>query len=527
MAHEPLSAGSPRSTGSRIPSVPFGFLPREHASARFAEALSRYPVVLLVAPNGYGKTAFLAHELASFPDPVAWLTIDDRVLTPTTFFRALKRSLEQAVPTLETATGGRSESSPETGRPVSTRTCGSSSDAETAPRICIVMDGYERIESDDIDSGIDALMAYLPAGAHLVIVSSTRPHLSINRMELSGRLLEMKTADLSFDAEEAAALYNDTLDLSLPLEAVERINDRMDGWVAGLRMAEVALQSGTSVESVLAAGSESQRGISAYLIDDIVDRQSDDVRTFLFESSMFDAFCAELCDYAFERTDSRTMIEQILGNDLFLQPAGQRGWYRYANFFRRCLQDLAADALDGHRQAAHKRASAWFSAHDRYEEALEQALDADDYDQVVALMNNDYAAMMGQDASVRMRDLIHDCPRTSSSEAYGSTSAAVACEMQQCFTQKTHTSARLLHTPRTAGTERRRRRTRFHARRVPPDHADAGGLPQRQCRTAIEIGRTGSIRHARPARALRHTERHGNGMVVRRTIRLCPLVLAG
>lgn len=416
-----------------IPAVPFGYYQRPALEAKLVMALERYPIVLAIAPNGYGKTAALVHTLETSKRPVAWVGIDARISTSRAFAQAFCDAVAKA-------SGGAIglEAPDEIDVPDDgfQHLCAQASNAIEAhcPNVLIVLDGYENVESDAIDKFVNYLMEYLPQTARLAITASSRPNLAVNRMALRGRLFELNTSDFEFAPQEASGLFNQTLGAELSYGDVERINKQMDGWVAGLRLVEVELQNGSDLENALKAGSAPQRDISQYLADDIVNRQSQGVRAFLLYTSIFESFCADLCDCALQRKDSAQIIATLLERRLFLQQAGKPGWYRYARFFRACLQNLSNDLPEDELNGVRARASRWLADHGDTEAALEHAIEAGDFDQVSAVLTESFGQTMGNSESARMYDLIEQLPESIVRKSrWANVSAAVACEMRQSF----------------------------------------------------------------------------------------------
>lgn len=438
---------------SQVPAAPFGYYQRPALEMKFAMALERYPVVLAVAPNGYGKTATVAHALASSERPVAWVGIDSRMSTSRAFAQAFCSAVAGVA---GSAAGLEAPEEIDVSDGRFQRLCAHAGEAIEAqcPNVAIVLDGYENVESEAVDAFVDYLMEYLPQTARLAILSSSRPNLAVNRMTLRGRLFELGTADFEFTPQEASGLFAQTPGLGLGYGDAERVNSQMDGWVAGLRLVEVELRSGSDLDTALKAGGAPQRDISQYLADDIVNRQPQDIRQFLLYTGVFESFCAELCDCALQREDSAQVIAQLLEQRLFVQQAGRPGWYRYARFFRSCLQDLSGTLPEDDLNGVRVRASRWLAAHGDTEAALEHAIEAGDFSQVSAVLTESFGQTMGNSGSARMYDLIEQLPESIVRKSrWANVSAAVACEMRQSFEQERAYAEAVLGDSAIAGPE--------------------------------------------------------------------------
>jgi LuxR family maltose regulon positive regulatory protein len=82
----------------------------------------------------------------------------------------------------------------------------------------------------------------LPPQMHLVIASREDPHLPLARLRARGQLTELRAADLRFTTSEAARFLNQAMGLDLSPEDIAALEERTEGWIAGLHLAALALQ---------------------------------------------------------------------------------------------------------------------------------------------------------------------------------------------------------------------------------------------------------------------------------------------
>ena len=418
-----------------LPDVPFGFLARPRLDERFLNAFRRQ-IILVSAPAGYGKTTFLAYELSKISSPVAWVSLDARDDGLDEFWHEVIMAVDKISPNF--ADGFRSAFARETGFSRSDLTQFVNALLAKVPDICIVFDDFQQIASTEVCESVDYLMRYLPPKAHLVIASRVRPELaSINHMFGNGSLAEITSSNLTFTLPETMSFYNEILGMSLSPVSIDHIDQRLGGWIAGLRMVEVALQNGVDIERVLSTDASPEQDIVDYLVNEIIDQQEELIQEFMVKTSVFDRFSAPLCDQALERDDSQGLIGRIFSRNLFLQAEENPGWYHYTPFFRQCLEGVARGIPTEEMHQVHARASRWFASNDMLELALEHALDAGEYDQVVELLNQGYVKMMGQDESAKMQALIRRLPEgIVRKSVWVNIGGAVACEMKRSYDQQ-------------------------------------------------------------------------------------------
>ncbi len=84
--------------------------------------------------------------------------------------------------------------------------------------------------------------------------------------------------------------------LSLSAEDVAALEDRTEGWIAGLQLAALSLQGHQDASGFIRAFAGDNRYIVDYLVDEVLQRQPEDVRSFLLQTAILDRLTGPLCD---------------------------------------------------------------------------------------------------------------------------------------------------------------------------------------------------------------------------------------
>ena len=243
----------------------------------------------------------------------------------------------------------------------------------------LVLDDYHLIDTQLVHSSVEFLVEHLPPGLHLVLASRAGPPLPLPRLRAGGQLAELCTDDLRFTADEAAALLRESAGADLPGPAVAALAARMEGWVAGLQLAALSLGGQADPAGFVAAFSGSHRYVLDYLAEEVLERQSEQVRTFLLETSVLDRLSGGLCDAVTGRDDSQAMLERVERANLFLVPLDEvRGWWRYHHLFADLLRARLQQQRPGRVAALHRNAAAWSEVHGLADDAVRHALAAGD-----------------------------------------------------------------------------------------------------------------------------------------------------
>jgi LuxR family transcriptional regulator, maltose regulon positive regulatory protein len=366
---------------------------RPHLIQRLTEGLTG-KLTLISAPAGAGKTTLVSEWATRCGRPVAWLSLDEGDNDPARFLAYLNAALQTiSTDTGNWVVGGMQTTPPQTAIPEFLLTT-LLNDVTTIPHsFILVLDDYHLIDAYPIDRALTFLLDHLPSQMHLVIATREDPSLPLPRYRARGQLTELRATDLRFTPEEAGAFLNQVMNLNLSVEAVAALETRTEGWIAGLQMAVLSMQGRSDVDSFIHAFTGSHRFVLDYLVEEVLQRQSEQVRSFLLQTAILDRFCAPLCNAVTERDDGKEMLEVLDRSNLFIIPLDdQRQWYRYHHLFTDVLQTHLIEAQPDRVAALHLRASAWYELNGFQSDAIRHTLAAEDFERAAGLIEKAWPA---------------------------------------------------------------------------------------------------------------------------------------
>jgi LuxR family transcriptional regulator, maltose regulon positive regulatory protein len=351
------------------------------------------PLTLVCAPAGFGKTTLVCSWLEGMETgkdrsaslPSAWLSLDENDSDLNLFLRyliaAVQTIFEDACE--ETLALLQARQHP----PQNILFATLSNELEELPgEMILVLDDYHAIHGEDVHALLGELVRHWPKPLHLVLTSRTSPPIPLGSLRAKNMVSEIRTRDLRFTPEETANYLRKTRFDLLIQHALPLLEERFEGWPAGLHLAVLSLRSSDSQASVLSALSGENPNITGYLVDEVLAHQFPAVHSFLLKTSILDRFCASLCEaVAAESTaawNARARLDSIERSELFiLSLDNRREWYRYHRLFQELLQQRLVNEMTPDQVAdLHRRASAWFEKHGLIDEALQHALAAGDFD---------------------------------------------------------------------------------------------------------------------------------------------------
>lgn len=346
-------------------------------------------LVLVSAPPGSGKTTLLG-SWAAFPDEpraFAWVSLDETDNDPVRFWGCVVAALRTVRPafgadvvSLLRAPGGV----PLTERVVPLAI---NELTELDEPIVLVLDDFHVIESPEILRSIAFLLDHLPPLVGLALASRTEPSLPLARLRARGELLELHAEDLRLSDDQATALLNGSLGLSLVPSEIAQLQSRTEGWAAGLQLVGLSLRGRRDSREYIESFAGDDRQIVDYLGVEVLERQTPETRTFLLRTAILDRLCGPLCDAVAGSSGSAEMLRSLERANLFLVALdGKRHWYRYHHLFGELLRHELARAEPELVRALHRRARAWFEGAGFVPEAIRHAIAAGDYGNAARLI---------------------------------------------------------------------------------------------------------------------------------------------
>ena len=278
-----------------VPSARRSLVARPRLGERLDEGLGR-KLTLLSAPAGFGKTTLLSAWIGGLSDggrPVAWFSLDPGDNDPARFWRYFITAVDQLQPgsgktALALLDSPRAPPIESILTSVLNELAGLEVDA------VLVLDDYHLIEHRTIHEDLTFLLEHLPPRLRLMIATRADPPLPLSRLRAGGEMDELRAADLRFTPEEAATFLNRVMGLELAAEDIAELEERTEGWIAGLQLAALAMRDHADVPGFIAAFTGSNRFVVDYLAEEVLQQQPEALRTFLSEHP-FSTGCAPLC----------------------------------------------------------------------------------------------------------------------------------------------------------------------------------------------------------------------------------------
>jgi len=355
----------------------------------------RRKLTLISAPAGFGKTTLVSEWVAGCEQPVAWLSLDEGDNDTTRFLAYLVAALRTIAANVGEGVLGALQS-PQPPPIESILTALLNVIATVPDNFTLVLDDYHVMDAKPVDNALAFLIERLPPQMRLVIATREDPDLPLARLRVQGQLTELRGADLRFTPSEAAEFLNQIMGLNLTAEDITALELRTEGWIAGLQLAAISLQGHKEATSFIKSFTGSHHFVMDYLVEEVLQQQSESVQTFLLRTSILDRMCSPLCDAVLldPAASGQETLEYLEHANLFIIPLdNERRWYRYHHLFaellrQRLRQSLASSTGDEGKGVAelHRRASLWYEDNGLEIEAFHHAAAANDVERAERLI---------------------------------------------------------------------------------------------------------------------------------------------
>ncbi len=408
-------------TKLHIPSARQEFVPRSRLTDRLNDGLHRRGT-LVSAPAGFGKTTLLREwieTLQSAPDKspqgdyhIGWVSLDESDNDPTLFLTYFITALMQHAKTVtigEVALSMLQSSQPAPIEAILTTLINEI--AGNPVDLIIVLDDFHVIEAQSIHDALTFLLLKQPPQLHLVIATRMDPNLPLASLRAKAQLVEIRAADLRFTSFEAAEFLNRVMGLELSEENVSALRTRTEGWITGLQLAALAMQGREDTDTLIKSITGSHRFVLDYLMEEVLERQSEIIQTFMLQTSILNHMTGPLCDALTGREDGQQTLELLDKANLFVVPLDEeRRWYRYHHLFGDLLLQRTRQNQDENVADLHTRASAWFQKQGMDRRAIAHSLTAMDYQIAATLIQRIAMDVMQQGEHTTVVGWINSLP---------------------------------------------------------------------------------------------------------------------
>jgi LuxR family maltose regulon positive regulatory protein len=371
------------------PSSARGLVSRPRLQTLIA-ALAQTKVAVVRAPAGFGKTTLLSQwydELRAGDQMAGWLSFDSGDGDALDMLAYLVRALESAghvfAPAVGSLVAADGYATPEAViDAVAADLC-----RATQP-LYLFLDDVHVLRGPSLERTLAAFVERAPDVLHIAMATREVPEMPLARARALGDVVEITAADLRFSKAETAEFMAASGSANLRDADLDVLEGRVEGWVAGLKLASIAFAREGATAGVMESISGRGWTFAEFFVEVVIAQQSPELADFLLQTSVLERFSPALCDAVTAGTGARELLDEIEARGLFIFSLdGERRWYRYHHLFADFLRSELSRRNPGRELELHARASRWLAAAGFKADAFRHAIKANDCELAAALLD--------------------------------------------------------------------------------------------------------------------------------------------
>ena len=376
-------------TKLEIPLLNRRIVSRQRLTMMLDQGVRRH-LSLVIAPTGYGKTTLLVEWVlhgANANSRIAWVNLDSYNNPPLRFWAYVVHGIRKAIPDLqydlaEYVQLGYNEKNFKILNPLLNEI------GSIQEQIILILDDFHTITDPVVNQGLMYLIEHKPHNLHVVIAGRKMPDLPLSRLIAQDQVTQITQENLVFTFCEVESFLNRVMDLDASQEQVARLLESSEGWIAGIQLAGLSHHSWSEFDLIKDQFSNDNRQVYAYLSQEVLNAQEQDLRDFLIKTSILEELSAPLCDDVLQRTDSRGFLDKIEEANLFLVCVDYPGCgFRYHSLFAEMLQEVLLATYPEEVSELHRRACSWMLEHEMPEKAISHAIAAGDLEWAAEILD--------------------------------------------------------------------------------------------------------------------------------------------
>ena len=255
--------------------------------------------------------------------------------------------------------------------------------------LIFVIDDFHFIKNKDILTGMKYFSDNIPENVHFIIISRMKSSINLAKLRINREVAEIDSKELKFSLNETFEFLNDNMQLKMSEESVKMLNERAEGWAAGLQIATLFMREKTDIVEIAERFCGSNKYVHDYFCEEIFNNQPEEIREFLLKTCILDELTDDLCNAVVCKNNSQQILKEIYNMNLFIEKLDYNGErFRYHNLFKEFLISMLNGISKEEAFESNNRAGNWYQANRLINKAVEQYIKAENFEEVVKLIED-------------------------------------------------------------------------------------------------------------------------------------------
>jgi len=353
---------------------------RQHLKDLF-DRTSKYPVTMVKAGPGYGKSAYLTFGFRN-KENVFWYNVSKGDGDVLTFLINLIYTFNTRQSEIGEKTLNFIKEKGETNQewtPVLNSLINELWDKYRYDEVYLIIDDYHLLNNHPkVNKLMGHFIDHRPPNMHFIFSTRKTPDLtSLSMWRVKDQILEIDEDDLKLTKDEIKRYYTEHYDYEINGKQLDTIYNLTEGWIIGVEMIRQGFKEGSKLKLVKEKSMDSLEHLFNYLAKEILSKQNEEVRNFLIKTSILRILTPEVCNFIREKNNSDQILKYLVKNDLFIIQLDDNK-YRYHHLFHDFLQKRVKEELNN-ISLLQKDIAEYYQKNGQFEEAVYHNIKSGDY----------------------------------------------------------------------------------------------------------------------------------------------------
>ena len=366
---------------------------------RIAEAMGKlldYPLTIVEAPMGYGKTTAVREYVILTSADLLWLNIyDDSKSAFWSGFCLLFKELDNE----------RAHSLAQLGFPDDSVSMHAAlmliNNIALPGETVIVIDDFHLVDTQETARFITFLALNEVAELHIVLISRYYEFFSSEELSLKGYLYHIKKESFEFTQKEIIDYYL-LCGISITESEANELYDLTEGWISALYLLMLNYkESGNLFTSV---------NIYRLVEQAVYDPFPDSIKKVLLSMSIYNSFTLEQAAYMIPDADIEKIINEVIGRNAFVMYDSFQKSYYIHSIFKNFLSYKLKSMQNSFQTGLYKKAVQWYMKTGDYILSMQYSYLCGDFDTLLQSLESDRGQSINGEHKEMLRKYFDDCP---------------------------------------------------------------------------------------------------------------------
>ncbi len=363
---------------------------------KLLEGIWNYPLTIVEAPMGYGKTTAVKHVLNRVEADILWLKVYDNSTDNfwdsfAQLFGELKEGLDRSFVHLGLPSDAVSKR----------EALNLLNDIEFSRKCVLVIDDYHLLDSPEIDHFLTVLIENEIKNLHIVLTQRYTKLYSLEELSLKGLLYHIAQESFELSSKDIMAYYN-LCGVLISETQAEYLYSKTEGWISALYL---------MLLSFLEDGMLEPPDSIYKLIEKIVyGPLSDELKEFSLKLSIFDKFTKHQAAFICGDKNVSKMLIDIVGRNIFISYDSHFKTYQIHSLFRDYLLEIMDSRGTNFKIALHRKAAEWYLQNHEYATARQFWYFCGDFENILLSIEEEKAKTFTQHNMKMLSKYLNECP---------------------------------------------------------------------------------------------------------------------